>query len=1094
MTDPDATIRYFQESLNLTPEGHPARASLLEALGYGYSSRSIRKGTEADLNTAIQYYQESLNLTPIDHPDRAKRLKALGNGYRDRYLENRTEADLDTAIGHIQESLNLTPKDHPDRARRLEALGDGFRDRYSEKGAEADLDTAIGHLQESLNLTPEDHPDRASRLEALGDGYRSRAIRKGVNADLDTAIRHLQESLTLTPEDHPDRASRLEALGNGYRDRYLEKGTEADLHTAIGHLQESLNLTPNDHPDRASRLEALGDGLRDRYLEKGVEADLDTAIRYFQGSLDITPKDHPNRAKRLEALGDGYRARYLDKRTEADLDTAIHYFQESLNITPTDHPDRASRLEALGYGFRDRYLEKGVKADLKTAIQHFQESLNLTPDAHPDQARRLQALGNAYRDRYLENRTEADLDTAIGHLQGSLNLTPKDHPGRAGRLEDLGYGYRSSFTRNRTEADLDIAIRHFQESLNLTPKGHLERASRLDALGDAYRVRSVRNGTQADLDRSIQHFQESLDHFPSPTLDRLRSGVSLSRIYAGAGNWTLAYQSISTTASLIARLTPRSLQTSDKQHLLSEVVGLASDTAAIALMAEQTPYEAIRLLELGRGVIIASLNEMRADISDLQQKHPQLAEGYMSLRNQLDTPTTLTGRAGEPRVPAVFANPADRRYNAGQKLEQMIQDIRRLPGFERFLLAPTEDEVKVAAASGPIVVINVSNYRCDAFIVEKHGLRALRLPDLKSEDVRARAATLAEPETQLLEWLWDTIAKPVLDALGFTQTPGNSWPRIWWVPTGPLTRFPIHAAGYHGSSNTVLDRVISSYSSSIRALIQGRQRPSKALPNVSGKAVLVGMENTPGHTSLQYVPKEIERLGRLCRSMQLDVTRPQSRLDDVLSELRDCDIFHFAGHGLTDQDDPSKSSLLLSDGGLAVASLFELNLHSRAPFLAYLSACGTGEVKGDNLLDEALHLINACQLAGFRHVIGTLWKVNDQSCVEAAATTYEWMKRGNLSDDSVADGLHRASRHLRSLWNRESAACESKRMAPVRTKDGPAAIGQSRSSQATRDPRTAELYEDPPLYCVQDAAREPRDVVSCDDIPLYWVPYVHFGV
>jgi hypothetical protein len=60
MTDQDTAIRYFQESLNLTPEGHLTRASLLEALGYGYSSR-----------------------TQVDHPDRAKRLKALGNGYRD---------------------------------------------------------------------------------------------------------------------------------------------------------------------------------------------------------------------------------------------------------------------------------------------------------------------------------------------------------------------------------------------------------------------------------------------------------------------------------------------------------------------------------------------------------------------------------------------------------------------------------------------------------------------------------------------------------------------------------------------------------------------------------------------------------------------------------------------------------------------------------------------------------------------------------------------------------------------------------------------------------------------------------------------------
>ena len=42
------------------------------------------------------------------------------------------------------------------------------------------------------------------------------------------------------------------------------------------------------------------------------------------------------------------------------------------------------------------------------------------------------------------------------------------------------------------------------------------------------------------------------------------------------------------------------------------------------------------------------------------------------------------------------------------------------------------------------MVINVSDYRCDALIIEKRGLQALRLPDLNSKDVQARAATLGK--------------------------------------------------------------------------------------------------------------------------------------------------------------------------------------------------------------------------------------------------------------------------------------------------------------------------------------------------------------
>ena len=57
---------------------------------------------------------------------------------------------------------------------------------------------------------------------------------------------------------------------------------------------------------------------------------------------------------------------------------------------------------------------------------------------------------------------------------------------------------------------------------------------------------------------------------------------------------------------------------------------------------------------------------------------------------------------------------------------------------------------------------------------------------------------------------------------------------------------------------------------------------------------------------------------------------------------------------------------------LRVADLQTMNLRQHSPFLAYLSACGTGEMKENRLVDESIHLISAYQLAGFSHVIGTL--------------------------------------------------------------------------------------------------------------------------
>lgn len=172
----------------------------------------------------------------------------------------------------------------------------------------------------------------------------------------------------------------------------------------------------------------------------------------------------------------------------------------------------------------------------------------------------------------------------------------------------------------------------------------------------------------------------------------------------------------------IVVFTDRFFETSDRQNLLTEVAGFVSDATAIVLMMTKSSYETIRFLKIDRRIIATSLNELRANIFNLQQKHSYLAEDYINFRNQFDTSTVMTHRFNELDLPTEVTRWVDQRHNTNQRLEQMIGNIRRLSDFEQFLLSPIEDEFKVAATSRSIVVINVSDYRCDALIVEKREL------------------------------------------------------------------------------------------------------------------------------------------------------------------------------------------------------------------------------------------------------------------------------------------------------------------------------------------------------------------------------------
>src|SRR5207302_4563723 len=109
--------------------------------------------------------------------------------------------------------------------------------------------------------------------------------------------------------------------------------------------------------------------------------------------------------------------------------------------------------------------------------------------------------------------------------------------------------------------------------------------------------------------------------------------------------------------------------------------------------------------------------------------------------------------------------------------------------------------------------------------------------------------------TNTLAWLWAIVAEPVLTALGHTRTPDadQPWPRLWWSPTGPLTLLPLHAAGHHDTgtghddlgAQSVLDRVISSYAPTLRALSQAREgRPPLDQP--ARGLLVVAMPTTPG--------------------------------------------------------------------------------------------------------------------------------------------------------------------------------------------------------------------------------------------------------
>jgi CHAT domain-containing protein len=404
------------------------------------------------------------------------------------------------------------------------------------------------------------------------------------------------------------------------------------------------------------------------------------------------------------------------------------------------------------------------------------------------------------------------------------------------------------------------------------------------------------------------------------------------------------------------------------------------------------------------------------------------------------------------------------RHRRAKELETLLKRIRSTGGFATFGPPPTLDELLSEAAHGPVVTYNISSHRSDALLLTRNGITSCPLPQLTQEVVVEQVNTfyqaLAEataPDAdrisaqqtlrQILEWLWEAATEPALSALAALGEAIPAWdgeplPRVWWAPGGLLGMLPLHAAGFHTDPGhgphrrTVLDRVISSYTPTIRALRHARQPRSQ--PADASQSLIIAMPTTPGLNPLPYVHEEVRRLlALLPRPVQLIEPEPDNAAlppgadaptaAAVLARLPECSIAHFTCHGASNRADPSQSLLFLHDHAttpLTVSALARVNL-DRAQ-LAYLSACSTADPGSSRLFDEAIHLTSAFQLAGFPHVVGTLWPVDDHLSAKIAESFYTNLTTGppgTLDPNRAATALHHAVRAVRdrypatpSLW------------------------------------------------------------------------------
>ncbi|WP_261570435.1 CHAT domain-containing tetratricopeptide repeat protein [Frankia gtarii] len=1103
-------IDLLTRTLAVMPDDHAGRVVCLSNLATALRVRYDRSGKPVDLDLAIDLNQQALALTPVDGPARAQILANLAVGLRLRFDRVGEQADLAGAIEAGRRAVLLTAADDAHRADVLGALTivlavapDGRL--WGPTG----LDGAVEAGRRALTLMPTDDPLRPEILTVLGLALVTRYEWVGELADLDEAIDGHRQLAMLTA-DRSGAALHLTTLGLALQSRFGRVGELADQDEAIDLHRRALALAPAGGPRRTLMMANLGSALHTRFERLGDLADLDEAIDVGRQARAVASADDVAGAINLSNLGLALRLRFERVGERADVDEAVEVSREAVAATPVDHDSRAGWLSNLGIALRARFERVGALADLDEAIDVCRQALAATAVGRPGRVRYLANLGIALRTRFERLGEIADLEEAIDVSRQAVAAVPADHPGRLFvYLANLSALLRDRYERLGEPADLEEAIGIGRRAANGAPLDHPDRVGLLVNLSSALRVRYERARKPADLDEAIDAGRDGAEITVAPPRNRAIAAWSWGLAAAVGGRWEQAVAGFARAIDLLALVVQRGLTRSDQEGLLAEFGNLGPDAAACAIHAGW-PDRAVELFEQGRGVLLGQALDTRTDLSAVAIHHPDLADRFTDLCRRLDHsdppeastrdpgsgPVEVAG--GGPGVGAAGAGERQRRRRAADDLDETIDRIRALPGFEDFLRPPRLADLRSAAADGPVILVTVSQHGSYALILTADGLLPpVPLPGLTPAVVLDRvrdflivlAASRPEQDGNglvgILGWLWDCLAAPVLDRIGVTDQPprnppgprseeagctggGHSeqgsragWPRLWWCTSGLLSFLPIHAAGRHETRHdpipaTLLDRAVSSITPTVRALTHARR--ARADPSGSGSGsgfglvrppelaggpefgrepgrgarpgliLAVAMLHTPGASDLPGTEVEIRRLQSLFPGRVARLTGARATRDEVLAALPAYPWAHFACHGYADPENPSASRLLLTDheeNPLTVADIIGLRLAGAR--LAFLSACETGR-PGVRLADEAIHLASAFQLAGYQHVIATLWPVGDTPAAALADAVYTALGISGHGPSGatgafdpgrpldVAGALHDAILGLRRLW------------------------------------------------------------------------------
>lgn len=950
-------------------------------------------------------------------------------------------SDLTASVESQRQALDLTTDENPQKARLLCDLGSSLGQRYGCTGDISDIVDAVDCLLRADTLTDDDYPFKTVILSNLGSSMGDRYSALGEIKDLETSIGYKQRALALVRDEDPRKGQLLSNLAVSQLKSFQRRGCLHDLDACIRNHADAIHRTPEEQPMRLLFIHRMGAAKITRFRRLGELEDLEDSIAQFQQVVSSTNDGDPQIALYLSDLGSSRHARYLRLREVSDLEDAVSTMRRSAAFLDDGHKQKPDTLTNLAEAELSRFATFKDLNDLEGAIVHMQLAIAMTTPTSPEW---FSNLACTQQMRFKHLGFIQDLESAIDNLRTALRLTDIGHPYIPGYLSNLGHSLTQRYERLGEDADLGEAIESLQISVQSVEDNHPDKVKYLYHLGNAIAVRYKHTSDPDDLKACISALQaasQARTTYPTVALAAARAWINISH---GAKNLESTLEGFKTALDILPKLAWLGLSTKSRQDWLvdegSETLSTSAAACAIRLGRFET---AVELLDTGRSIIWQQASSLRADLEMLREADPHLAGELDALGLRLTTGNFAddTSYLALDRVGVTGGN----RYRLVDMWEGLLDRVRRLPQFEHFLRPLPFKELRKAAKDGHVVIINVCPANgVDALIFCSditHPIAHVHLPDLDSQTLtefssdiilkRSLNSTAEQHRRYLknffkpaLRTVWQDLIVPIFARLGISTTAAlSAFPqrRIWWYPTGPLTFFPIHAAGPSGAID-VSRLVVSSYISTVGALLKAHYH-RLSMPSGPPKLLAISQPHTAGQSALPMCAREVDVLKELALFAQwpendiIHLNASEATISRVSAALDTSSHIHFACHGIQHPSLGMQSAFALHDGLLELGQIASKRVTTGR--FAFLSVCHAAAGMRQ-LPSESMHLAAGLQFSGFPSVIGTMWSIADDDAPVIARHVYQYLFRerlGTLESEEAAVALNRAVLKLRENPN-----------------------------------------------------------------------------